>query len=57
MSHDNEETRIRFVQNDLLLVYLLTAQQTDVEFSVCIAVFTLSIVNKSSITLRTRFRP
>ena len=59
MSHDNEETRIRFVQNDLSLhvVYLLTAQQTDVAFSVCIAVFTLSIVNKSSITLRTRFRP
>lgn len=59
MFHDNEETRIRFVQNDLSLhvVYLLTAQQTDVAFPVCIAVFTLSIVNKSSITLRTRFRP
>lgn len=57
MSPDNEEARIRFVQSDLSLVYLLTAQQTDVAFSVCIAVFTLSIVNKSSITLRTRFRP
>ena len=32
MPQDNEETRIRFIQNDLSLVYSLTAQQTDVSF-------------------------